>query len=102
MSEFYEATNRLASSCDFDGNATINKNAPSSVQDANAAASSCLANPSAVFTPSAPASTSGASGSGSTGSSGTGSGTSGAPPQAVVGVVVALAFSVLGSALVLV
>ena len=59
MSEFYEITNRASTSCDFGGNATVNANAPSSVQNANAAASSCLSNPSAVFTPSAPASTSG-------------------------------------------
>ena len=106
MSEFYEITNRAATSCDFSGNATVNANAPSSIQDASAAASSCLANPSATFTPSAPASTSGASGSTGTGSSGSGgnsgaAGLLGAAPQAMVGVAAAFALSVLGSAMVL-
>ncbi|OSX67830.1 carbohydrate-binding module family 43 protein [Postia placenta MAD-698-R-SB12] len=63
MSEYYEATNRNAQSCDFSGNATINSQAPSSVSAA-AVATSCVSNPSATFTPSAPATASGAAGSG--------------------------------------
>lgn len=54
MSEFYEANNRDAQSCSFSGNGTVNTAAPSSVSAANAAASSCVSNPSAVFTPGAP------------------------------------------------
>ncbi|OBZ79073.1 1,3-beta-glucanosyltransferase gel4 [Grifola frondosa] len=46
MSEYYEATGRLATSCDFSGNATVNSGAPSS--GATAAVTSCLANPSAT------------------------------------------------------
>ncbi|KAI0080009.1 hypothetical protein K474DRAFT_1658246 [Panus rudis PR-1116 ss-1] len=74
MTQFYEATNRNPNSCDFGGNATVNSQAPSSASAVNAAASSCLSNPSATFVPSAPASTgtrptsSGGSNSGSGGS----------------------------------
>lgn len=103
MSEFYEATGRKATSCDFSGNATVNQNAPSSVSGANAAATSCLTNPSAVFTPSAPSST--AAGSTNTGKS-TSGGKNGAASiagesNALVGLAVAAVFSVLGSALTL-
>jgi len=70
MSEYYEANNRQASACSFGGNGTVNPSAPSSVSAANAVASSCVANPSAVFTPSSvPTSAGGSTGSGSTGSS---------------------------------
>ncbi|KAH9890994.1 Glucanosyltransferase-domain-containing protein [Cubamyces lactineus] len=105
MSEYYELTGRAATSCDFSGNATVNKNAPSSVSGANAAASSCLTNPSATFTPSAPTSTpasNGGSGSGSgSGSSNTNDavGLLGYSPSTLVGLGVAFVFSVLGSAL---
>ena len=108
MSEYYELTNRAATSCDFSGNATINRNAPSSVSAENAAASSCLSNPSAVFTPSAPASTAGGS-SGSTGTGGSSGnnnnnnngaiGLLGGSPQALLGLGVAFVCSVLGSVL---
>ncbi|KAH9911428.1 Glucanosyltransferase-domain-containing protein [Epithele typhae] len=104
MSEFYEITNRVATSCDFSGNATVNSKAPSSIQDANAAASSCLASPSAVFTPSAPTTTTGGSKATDSGSSPGKSGAAsllGAQSTAIVGVAVAFAFSVLGSALVI-
>ncbi|KAH9853090.1 Glucanosyltransferase-domain-containing protein [Lenzites betulinus] len=106
MSEYYELTNRLATSCDFAGNATVNKNAPSSVSGANAAASSCLSNPSATFTPSAPSGSSGSSSTGTgSGSSGSGSGSNAAAAllassqSTLVGLGVAFVFSVLGSAL---
>ncbi|KAI0374477.1 hypothetical protein BV20DRAFT_1049270 [Pilatotrama ljubarskyi] len=110
MSEYYEITNRAATSCDFSGNATVNANAPSSVSGANAAASSCLTSPSATFTPTAPSGSSGSNGSGSSGSSGSsGTGTSnnhngavalfGGSPSALLGLGVAFVFSVLGSAL---
>lgn len=69
MSEFYEATNRNAQSCNFGGNATVNGNAPASITGANAAASSCLTNPSATFTPSAPSGNPPGPGSSSGGSS---------------------------------
>jgi hypothetical protein len=64
MSEFYEANNRDPQACSFSGNGTVNPNAPSSASAANAAASSCLSNPTATFIPSAP------SGGGSSTSSG--------------------------------
>jgi hypothetical protein len=56
MSKYYEATNRNAQSCSFAGNGTVN---PSSTAAADAAASSCISNPSAVFTPSAVVTTKG-------------------------------------------
>ncbi|KAF5375191.1 hypothetical protein D9758_000023 [Tetrapyrgos nigripes] len=71
MSEFYEITNRNPASCDFAGNGTVNPLAPSGVSAANAAASSCIANPSATFTPSsAPNSGNGGSSSGGSTSGG--------------------------------
>ncbi|KAH8120521.1 glycoside hydrolase family 72 protein [Phellopilus nigrolimitatus] len=69
MTEFYEATNRNAQSCDFAGNATINTNAPSNTGALNSAVSTCLANTDSTFTPTEPAS------GGSTGGSGSGSST---------------------------
>lgn len=77
MSAWYES-NGLASSCDFDGNATLSSNMPNTADDANTAAQACLANQSTVVTPTAqsgnaPAATSTAStgsGSGTTSSSG--------------------------------
>ncbi|KAI0762691.1 Glucanosyltransferase-domain-containing protein [Fomes fomentarius] len=106
MSEFYELTSRKATSCDFSGNATVNANAPPSISSANVAASSCLTNPSATFTPTSPPSATG-SGSGSSGSNGGNGGGNGAigllggSPQALLGVVIAVLFTVLGSALTL-
>lgn len=69
MSEYYEANNRNAQACSFAGNGTVNPLAPTSVSAANAAATSCLASASAVFTPTAPA---GAGGGGSASSSAAG------------------------------
>ncbi|GBE78403.1 1,3-beta-glucanosyltransferase gel4 [Sparassis crispa] len=106
MSEFYEATNRNAQSCSFGGNATINSKAPSGVS-ASAAASSCLSNPSATFTPSAPSTTpSSSSGSGSgSGSSGSGSKSAGARlssnHQVLLGIVLAGLCSIAGGVLTL-
>ncbi|KAG5653495.1 hypothetical protein H0H81_012705 [Sphagnurus paluster] len=74
MTEYYQLTNNNAQSCSFAGNGTINPSAPSSASAANAAASSCISNPSATFVPSAPASTGGSSNTG-----GSGSGSSSAP-----------------------
>lgn len=54
MSEFYEASNRDPNTCMFAGNATVNPLAPSSASAANSAASSCISNPSATFTPGTP------------------------------------------------
>ncbi|OXG33135.1 1,3-beta-glucanosyltransferase [Cryptococcus neoformans] len=55
MSTYYQI-NPEDTSCDFAGNASLSANRPNTVQDANAAASSCLAaEPSGgVFTPTAP------------------------------------------------
>ena len=77
MDQYYELTNRLATSCDFGGNATVFSNAPTGTA-AIAAESSCLANPSATFVPVAPTN-GGSSGGGSGGSGGGSSGGSGAP-----------------------
>lgn len=77
MSTYYQF-NPKDTSCDFAGNATLSANRPNTVQDANAAASSCLAaEPSGgVFTPTAPGSgsataTSSGAASGSTSSAAT-------------------------------
>lgn len=56
MSKYYEATNKNAQSCSFAGNGTVN---PSSTSAADAAASSCISNPGAVFTPTAVSTTKG-------------------------------------------
>jgi hypothetical protein len=67
MSLYYEANQRNAQACSFSGNGTVNPNAPSSVSAANAAASSCISNPGAVFTPTPAPSTSGKSSTTATG-----------------------------------
>ncbi|KAJ7081999.1 1,3-beta-glucanosyltransferase [Mycena belliarum] len=66
FSQFYDLTGRAATSCDFNGNATLRASATDSPA---AAASACLTRPSAVFTPSAPASSGGGGGGGGSGSS---------------------------------
>ncbi|KAG6837883.1 hypothetical protein H0H93_013036 [Arthromyces matolae] len=71
MSEYYQLTNRNAQSCSFAGNGTVNPLAPTSASAADAAASSCLANPSATFVPSAVSTSGSSSGSGSGSSSST-------------------------------
>lgn len=64
MSLYYELNNRNAQACSFAGNGTVNQSAPSSASAANAAASSCISNPSATFAPTAVSSSSvGATGS---------------------------------------
>lgn len=74
MSQFYEASNRDGQACDFAGNGTVNPLAPTSASAANAAASSCISNPDAVFTPAAPT---GGNSNGSPSGSGTGAPTNG-------------------------
>ena len=49
MSLYYESQNRTASSCDFGGDAQLNSGAVTI--NAEAAAESCIANPSATFVP---------------------------------------------------
>jgi hypothetical protein len=61
MSQYYEVNGRNAQACSFAGNGTVNPLAPSSVSAANSAASSCVSNPAATFTPTAPAGSSGGS-----------------------------------------
>lgn len=73
MTSFYEASNRNAQTCDFQGNATINKNAPSDTNAVNAAVSACLSGSAAVFTPTTPSTSGSGSGSGGSGSGGSGS-----------------------------
>ena len=69
MSLFYQQ-NRVATSCDFGGNAKLNS---SLTTDVTAAAESCIANPSATFVPSGlPSTASGAKPTG-TGKNGGGS-----------------------------
>ncbi|KAJ6592701.1 Glucanosyltransferase-domain-containing protein [Mycena capillaripes] len=71
FSQYYELNARNADSCDFGGNATINKN---SIDSPAEAINQCLTSPGAVFTPStpsgvlAPCASSGTSGSGLGGS----------------------------------
>ncbi|KAJ7102325.1 1,3-beta-glucanosyltransferase [Mycena belliarum] len=70
FSQYFELNGRQPSACSFDGNGTVNGGAPS--ETALAAAKSCIPNPSAVVTPSAPTaavSSAGSSGSGSSGRS---------------------------------
>lgn len=54
-------------SCSFAGNGTVNPNAPTTSSAASAAASSCISNPGAVFTPTpAPSTTKGSTSTGTT------------------------------------
>ncbi|KAF8898482.1 glycoside hydrolase family 72 protein [Infundibulicybe gibba] len=66
MSKYYEANNRNGQACSFGGNGTVNPLAPTTASAADTAASSCVANPSATFVPTAAAS-SGAGGASATG-----------------------------------
>ncbi|KAI0963249.1 hypothetical protein AcW1_000378 [Taiwanofungus camphoratus] len=102
MSLYYEATKRNVQSCNFDGNATVNSHASSSVSAASVA-SSCVSNPSATFTPSAPSS---GSNTGPSSSSSSSSNKNGAThifgnPQVLLSVGVACLFSVAGGLLTL-
>jgi len=53
MSEYYESQKRNGIACSFAGNGTVNPLASTSVSAANAAASSCISDPAATFTPTA-------------------------------------------------
>lgn len=77
MSQFYEANNREGEACSFSGNGTVNPLAPTSASAANSAASSCISDPNAIFTPAAPT---GGSSNGPSGSNkpSSGSGSNGA------------------------
>ncbi|KAG8971623.1 hypothetical protein FRB90_010434, partial [Tulasnella sp. 427] len=58
LSEYYELSNRQATSCDFAGNATLVSTGPASAQAASAAASSCASSaPTGTTVPGAPTST---------------------------------------------
>ncbi|KIJ68813.1 carbohydrate-binding module family 43 protein [Hydnomerulius pinastri MD-312] len=74
MSEYYLSMNNNAQACSFGGNGTVNSKAPSTVNGANSAASSCLASATGTSVPTLPAggstSSGGGSGSGSSGGSG--------------------------------
>jgi hypothetical protein len=74
MSEYYEATNKNAQSCDFAGNATVNARATAA---AAAAATSCVPSPSATFTPSLAANDKPTTGGSINGGNGGNGGTSG-------------------------
>ncbi|KAJ7456634.1 1,3-beta-glucanosyltransferase [Mycena latifolia] len=66
FSQYFELNGRQASACSFDGNGVVNAAAPS--ETAIAAATSCIASPSAVFTPSLSATAPAKAGSNGTGS----------------------------------
>ena len=70
MTSFYEATGRNAQSCDFGGNATVNRNAPSDTSGVNSAVSACLAASAPTFTPTTPSNNGGGSGSNGGGNGG--------------------------------
>lgn len=72
MSKNYELNNRDPQACQFGGNGTVNPLAPTSASAADAAASSCIATPGAVFTPSGVASGPNQTGGSSPRPSGTG------------------------------
>ena len=112
IDQYYELTGRQATSCDFNGNATLFKNAPTGTA-ALAAESSCLANPSATFVPVAPTTTGSSGGSnGGSGSNGSGGGSNtnqnnggvtmmSGSRDAMFGALVAIAFSFAGGLLAL-
>lgn len=64
---FYEANNFNAASCSFEGNATINNNAPTTASAISAAVDSCLSNAEGVSTPTGPVAPVPTSGSNPTG-----------------------------------
>ncbi|PPQ65976.1 hypothetical protein CVT24_011193 [Panaeolus cyanescens] len=109
MSQFFEANKRDPQACSFAGNGTVNDQAATTVS-ALAVATSCLANPSATFVPSAaPTSASGGGASNGGGSSAGGSGGSGntgaamglsVPVGALVGVSVVTVFAALSGIMV--
>ncbi|KAJ7042634.1 1,3-beta-glucanosyltransferase [Mycena alexandri] len=76
FSQYYEQNGRTASACSFQGNGAVNANAPA--ETALAAATSCIASPSAVFTPSFSAAAPAKSSSSGSGSSSGSSGSNGA------------------------
>ncbi|KAF9535746.1 glycoside hydrolase family 72 protein [Crepidotus variabilis] len=102
MSLYYEATNKNAQSCSFAGNGTVNSKVPTSVPNAAAAASSCVASPDAVFVPSSAPSSTGKGSSSSGGSSASGKPSAGLSltegPHALVAVGMAAMVSLLGAA----
>ncbi|CAK5281101.1 unnamed protein product [Mycena citricolor] len=73
FSQYYELNGRVAASCDFAGNATVNSAASAST--AAAVVSSCLPSPSAVFTASAPPGASSVATAGSSSTTASSSGT---------------------------
>ncbi|KAJ6604249.1 1,3-beta-glucanosyltransferase [Mycena vulgaris] len=80
FSQYFEFNGRQASACSFGGNGVVNAGAPS--ETAVAAATSCIASPSAVFTPSIAVTATAKSGSSSESS---GSGSSGGAVSLVSG-----------------
>jgi len=91
MSQYYEDTSKKAQSCYFAGNAAVNRVTPSA--SATAAASSCIANPSATFTPTTPTTT----GSTSTGKTSNGSVSPVGSLDAIVGMSVMAIVGVMGA-----
>ncbi|KAJ7617375.1 1,3-beta-glucanosyltransferase [Roridomyces roridus] len=75
FSQYFELTGKAETSCDFSGNATLVSNNVNVVP--SAAVASCVANPSATFTPSASAPASSATGGSSSSGGGGGSSSSG-------------------------
>ncbi|KAJ7785907.1 1,3-beta-glucanosyltransferase [Mycena metata] len=104
FSQYYELNGRTASACSFSGNGVVNANAPA--ETALAAATSCIASPSAVFTPSFSATASAksgssgsGSGSGSSSGSGSGSGAASSPSPNVLLSLALVCGGILSSAL---
>ncbi|KAF8155936.1 glycoside hydrolase family 72 protein [Crassisporium funariophilum] len=99
MSQYYDANNRNVQACSFSGNGTVNPNAPSSAGAASAAASSCISNPGAIFTPTTPATTKGPASTNKGGSGGntTGAASALANPSALIGMTVTALLSVMGA-----
>jgi hypothetical protein len=87
MSEYYESQNRNGDACSFAGNGTVNPLAPTSTSAASAAASSCVSNPDATFTPTALATTGSSTSTSTTTGSGKSSGAAAVlgDPKALLG-----------------
>jgi len=99
MTQFYEASDRNPQACSFAGNATVNPSAAGSVSGANAAATSCISDPNAVFTPTG-APPGGGGGAQQTGSNSPGNNNQNAAspinPQSILGIAVVSFMAVIG------
>jgi hypothetical protein len=105
FSAFYESNNQDAASCSFNGNATLNSNAPTTADAASKAAESCLANARNVYTPTGPSTPAQTTSGGAkpTGTNGTGGNGNGGDDSAMrssysfIAVGVSMAFAFIGA-----